>query len=79
MSLTSWLANLLVPSQGRHLAPADGPNTQTFVEQYVNEENVHTYPGRRKEHVRAMEEQEEEEDGEGRPPYLHVSFHLSPS
>ena len=71
MSLASRIANIFIPSQAPELAPADGPSGPPF--------NVDSHHGVQQSHLtsrtqkpkdsRTMEEEEEE----GRPPYLHVS------
>ena len=75
MSLASRLVNLFIPSQAPQLAPSDGsPVTQFDLTPHHGIQQSQSVPrGPRREESSQLWIMEEEET-EGRPPYLHVRW-----
>ena len=69
MSLASRLANILFPNQTTSLASSDGVTEIAFGDG-PHSTNAHTNARKTGKHTESTTMEEEEE--EGRPPYIHV-------
>ena len=76
MSLVSWIANSLIPSQSPNLTASDGFNTIGLTDGPEASGNA-AYKAHRVKYSTENRTMETEEK-EGRPPYLHVYLSISP-